>query len=458
MGRCPSCKEWNTLIEERAEPASDRGGKPSMRTNWVGDHGVRALSEISSDHRDRFSSGIPEFDRILGGGFVEGSLILVGGDPGIGKSTLLLQICGRTDRKGKILYVSGEESQAQIHMRAERLDIDTPSILLCSQTSFEDIAGIIEEHKPDLCIIDSIQTLYSESLTSAPGSVSQAREVTSGLLRVAKSLLIPIVLVGHVTKDGTLAGPRVLEHMVDTVIYFEGDGAGPFRMIRAVKNRYGATGELAFFEMTDKGLIEIDNASSLLLSGRPINAPGSVVTSTIEGSRSVFVEIQALLSPSSFSTPQRMAQGLDRMRLGMLLAILEKKFLLGINNMDAYVNVVGGLRINERSSDLAVLAAVFSAFRDIPVRSDTLVFGEVGLTGEVRPVNFVERRLGEAIALGFANCVLPGANKQAIEKLSKKFASDSRTNTADHAIIALPEFIFVDSLSEAIDVLFAPGR
>ncbi len=458
MGRCPSCKEWNTLIEERSEPSPDKSGKPSMRSNWVGDSGVRALSEISSDDKARFSSGMKEFDRILGGGFVEGALVLVGGDPGIGKSTLLLQICGRLNRNGKVLYISGEESQSQIHMRAVRLDIDSPSILLCSHTSFEDISRIIEEHKPSLCIIDSIQTLYSEELTSAPGSVSQAREVTAGLLRIAKNLMIPIVLVGHVTKDGTLAGPRVLEHMVDTVIYFEGESSGPFRMIRAVKNRYGATGELAFFEMTDKGLKEIENASSLLLSGRPMNAPGSVITSTIEGSRSVFVEIQALLSPTSFSVPQRMAQGLDRMRLGMLLAILEKKFELGINNMDAYVNVIGGLRINERSADLAVLAAVFSAFRDIPVRSDTLVFGEVGLTGEIRPVNFIERRLGEAIALGFRYCVLPGANKQAVDKLSKKISSGTRTNTADHAIMSLPEFIFVDSLSEAIDVLFAPDR
>ncbi|MBN1892671.1 MAG: DNA repair protein RadA [Clostridiales bacterium] len=458
MGRCPSCKAWNTLVEERIDSAGDRSAKPSMRSNWVGDSGVRSLAEVSSDTQARFSSGIGEFDRILGGGFVEGALVLVGGDPGIGKSTLLLQICNRCEREGHVLYVSGEESQEQIRMRASRLGISSSSIMLCSHTSFEDISRIIEKDKPSLCVIDSIQTLYSEELTSAPGSVSQAREVTAGLLQIAKNLKIPIVLVGHVTKDGSLAGPRVLEHMVDTVIYFEGEGTGPFRMIRAVKNRFGATGELAFFEMTDQGLKEIDNASSILLAGRPINAPGSVITSMIEGSRSVFVEIQALLSPTSFSVPQRMAQGLDRMRLGMLLAILEKKFTLGLNNMDAYVNVIGGLKINERSADLAVLAAIFSAFRDIPVRSDTLVLGEVGLTGEIRPVNFIERRLGESIALGFRNCVLPGANKQAIDKLSKKITSNTRANTADRAIIALPDFIFVDSLSEAIDVLFASDR
>lgn len=458
MGRCPSCKEWNTLVEEKIHPTGDKAGKPSAHLNWSGDSGVRSLSEVSSDHQNRFSSGIGEFDRVLGGGFVSGALVLVGGEPGIGKSTLLLQICDRVHRDGKILYVSGEESQTQIRMRAERLDIRTHSILLSSLTSFEDISLIIREHEPSLCVIDSIQTLYSEELSSAPGSVSQAREVTAGLLRIAKSMMIPIVIVGHVTKDGALAGPKVLEHMVDTVIYFEGEESGAYRMIRAVKNRFGATGELAFFEMTDKGLTEIDDASSLLLSGRPINAPGSVITATIEGSRSVFVEIQALLSPTSFSVPQRMAQGLDRVRLGMLLAILEKKFSLGLMNTDAYVNVIGGLRIDERSSDLAVLTAVYSAFRDIPIRSDTLVFGEVGLTGEIRPVNFLEKRIIESRSLGFQYCVLPSANKQIIEKISKKISSNTRDKSAENAIIALPEFIFVDSLSEAIDVLFSSDR
>ena len=298
MGRCPSCKEWNTLIEERVEESSDKGIKPSLRSNWVGDKGIRPLSEITSDDHARFSSGIREFDRILGGGFVEGSLVLVGGDPGIGKSTLLLQICGQVDREGKILYVSGEESQTQIHMRAARLGIDSPDILLCSQTSFEDISRVIDEYKPSLCVIDSIQTLYSEELTSAPGSVSQAREVTAGLLRIAKNMMIPIVLVGHVTKDGTLAGPRVLEHMVDTVIYFEGENAGPFRMIRAVKNRYRANRRTGVFEMTDSAC---DKSITLLpASCRPSDeCSKSVITSSIEGSRSVFVEIQALLSPTS---------------------------------------------------------------------------------------------------------------------------------------------------------------
>lgn len=454
MGRCPSCQTWNSMVEEKIESAV-AGGKPSMQKNWVGDEGVVALTDVTADSKSRFSSGMKEFDRILGGGFVEGSLVMVGGPPGIGKSTLLLQICSLIHKEGTVLYVSGEESKSQIRMRANRLGIDSPVITLCSQTSYEYISDVISTQRPSLCIIDSIQTLYSEELTSAPGSISQAREVTAGLLRIAKSLMVPIVLVGHVTKDGTLAGPRVLEHMVDTVIYFEGENSGPFRMIRAVKNRFGSTGELGFFEMTDKGLQEVENASQLLLAGRPMNAPGSVVTSTIEGTRPVFVEIQALLSPSSFTSPQRMSQGIDRSHISMLLAILEKKFSLGINNMDAYINVVGGLRIDERACDLAVLGAVFSAFKDIAVRPDTMVIGEVGLTGEIRPVDQIERRTGEMRRLGFSYCVLPGANRPSIEKISKNIASNARTNTPDHAILSLPEFIFVDSVSEAIDVLFS---
>lgn len=454
MGRCPSCRAWNSMIEEKIESAI-QGGKPSMPKNWVGDEGVVALTDVATEAKSRFSSGMKEFDRILGGGFVDGSLVMVGGPPGIGKSTLLLQICSLIRKEGTVLYVSGEESKSQIRMRATRLGIDSPSISLCSQTSYEYISDIISTKRPSLCIIDSIQTLYSEELTSPPGSISQAREVTAGLLRIAKSLMVPIVLVGHVTKDGTLAGPRVLEHMVDTVIYFEGENSGPFRMIRAVKNRFGSTGELGFFEMTDKGLREVENASTLLLSGRPINAPGSVVTPTIEGTRPVFVEIQALLSPSSYTSPQRMAQGFDRSHIGMLLAILEKKFLLGLNNFDAYINVVGGLRIDERACDLAVLAAVFSAFKDIPVRPDTMVIGEVGLTGEIRPVDQIERRIGEMRRLGFSYCVLPGANRPVFEKISKNIASNILTNTPENAILSMPELIFVDSLSEAIDVLFS---
>ena len=475
MGKCPSCQTWNSLIEERVAVNPTAPAKPSMRQSWVGSKEVVALSDVSENENPRYTSGLKELDRVLGGGFVSGSLVLIGGDPGIGKSTLLLQVSHLAKTKGNVLYVSGEESKTQIRLRATRLGIETDHITVCTQTSFEEVSQTISEIKPSLCIIDSIQTLFSEELTSAPGSVSQVREVTAGLLRLAKDLLITIVLVGHVTKDGALAGPRVLEHMVDTVIYFEGENSSPFRMLRAVKNRFGATGELAFFEMTDAGLIEVENASTLLLSGRPIQVPGSVVTACMEGTRPILVEIQALMNPSNYSVPQRMAQGLDRGRIGMLLAVLEKKFSAGVNNMDAYINVVGGLKVTETACDLAILAAVYSALKDRPVRPDTLVIGEVGLTGEIRPVSDIERRLVEAARLGFTSCILPGSNKAGLERITRQrgtikpgilssilkepyggkqsIPNDSSQSTAP-VYPVLPELIYADTLSEAMDVLF----
>jgi len=454
MGRCPSCQAWNTLIEENMKSSAPASSMPSKRQSWVSQNETVPLSDVSVEEDPRYTSGLRELDRVLGGGFVTGSLVLVGGDPGIGKSTLLLQVSHLAKTKGLVLYVSGEESRTQIRMRATRLSIETNHITLCTQTSFEEVSQTITSLRPSLCIIDSIQTLYSEELSSAPGSVSQVREVTAGLLRLAKNLLITIVLVGHVTKDGALAGPRVLEHMVDTVLYFEGENSSPFRMIRAVKNRFGATGELAFFEMTDVGLLEVENASTLLLSGRPIQVPGSVVTSCMEGTRPILVEIQALLNPSSYSVPQRMAQGLDRSRIGMLLAVLEKKFAVGVNNMDAYINVVGGLKITETACDLAILAAVFSALKDRPIRPNTLVLGEVGLTGEIRPIADIERRLIEAGRLGFTSCILPGSNKSGLARIQKrKTGNPSLTDLPDNAPV-LPELIFADTLSEAMDVLF----
>lgn len=456
MGKCPSCQAWNTMTEERVSSSAAAPAKPSMRQGWVGGKEVVPLSEVSAEEDPRYSSGMRELDRVLGGGFVTGSLVLVGGDPGIGKSTLLLQVSHLARTKGKVLYVSGEESKTQIRMRATRLAIDTDHITLCTQTSFEEVAETITSVRPSLCIIDSIQTLFSEEITSAPGSVSQVREVTAGLLRLAKSLLITIVLVGHVTKDGALAGPRVLEHMVDTVIYFEGENSSPYRMLRAIKNRFGSTGELAFFEMTDTGLAEVENASTLLLSGRPIQVPGSVVTSCMEGTRPILVEIQALLNPTNYSVPQRMAQGLDRGRIGMLLAVLEKKFAAGVNNMDAYINVVGGLKVSETACDLAILSAVFSALKDRPVRPNTLVLGEVGLTGEIRPIGEIERRLTEAARLGFSSCILPGSNKAGLDRLSRKRNTGAQTDSGcGNDPAALPELIFADTLSEAMDVLFA---
>ncbi len=442
LGRCPSCQAWNSFVEEKT--VSSQETRPSRQKGWTGASEVVPLSSVASSADERFSSGITELDRVLGGGFINGSLVLVGGDPGIGKSTLLLQVCHLARSAGKVLYVSGEESGIQIRMRAERLGVDTSHITLCTQTSFACVAETIESTEPALCIIDSVQTLYTEEITSAPGSVGQVREVTAGLLRIAKHRGITIVLVGHVTKDGSLAGPRVLEHMVDTVLYFEGEGSSPYRMLRAVKNRFGATGELAFFEMTGEGLISVENASTLLLSGRPISVPGSVVTSCLEGTRAVLVEIQALLNPSNYSVPQRMAQGLDRGRIGMLLAVLEKRFALGINNMDAYINVVGGLRLSEPSCDLAVLAAVLSANRDQPVRASTLILGEVGLTGEIRPVSHIENRLTEAYRLGFTTVILPGGNKEMVDRIRRRGGKDR-----------LPECIYADTLSEATDVIFA---
>ena len=438
MGRCPSCQEWNTFDEVKEIAAAPADAKPSLRAGWIAERGISKLAEVTRETEPRFSSGIPELDRILGGGFVEGSMTLVGGDPGIGKSTLLMQVSGAVDLPGEILYVSGEESKSQIKMRAYRLGISRDSIALCSQTSFEHISELINERHPGLCVIDSIQTLYSESIDSAPGSVSQTREVTAGLLRLAKSLNVAIVLVGHVTKDGAIAGPRIIEHMVDTVLYFEGDGSSALRMLRATKNRFGSTGELAFFEMTSKGLLGVENASAFLLSGRPHMAPGSVITSVVEGSRAVLLEIQALMAPTSYANPQRMTQGLDRGRVSMLLAVLESKCKVGISNMDAYINVVGGMRIDETACDLAVLCAVFSSFSGKALREDTLVLGEVGLTGELRPVSDLEKRLSDASRLGFKVCVLPGASKAAAERLPVKL-----------------EYIFVDKLTEAIDVLFS---
>lgn len=453
MGRCPSCQAWNTLVEENIRSTLTKNSP--LASHWTGDTGVTSLADVSDDDIFRYSSGYSELNRVLGGGFVPGSLVLVGGDPGIGKSTLLLQVCHELHKSGKVLYVSGEESKTQIRMRATRLGIESSDITLCSQTSFEFIQDTLEKVTPTFCVIDSIQTMYTESISSAPGSVSQAREVTAGLLRLAKRLNITIVLVGHVTKDGSIAGPRVLEHMVDTVLYFEGDFSGAYRMVRAIKNRFGASGEIAFFEMSDRGLEQVEYASSLLLSARPRQSPGSVVTAVMEGTKAVYVEIQALLTPTAYAAPQRITQGIDRTRVGMLLAILEKKFNLGLSRFDAYINVVGGLKISERACDLAIIAAVFSAIKDIPVLQNSLIFGEIGLTGEVRPVSDIDRRISESLKLGFTTCVLPGANQVAIDKLSKKTSLIPYANTGEHAIISLPEIIYTDSVSEAFDIIFS---
>ncbi len=443
LGRCPGCGAWNTLVEEQK---MEKSGHPASHAPWIlanqSDSRAKAtsvkLAEIAPDLDNRLPSGLHELDRVLGGGFVSGSLVLIGGDPGIGKSTLLLQVLGEISSKKRTLYISGEESPQQIRMRADRLGLKSDGISLLSATDFATIAEVLVRDKPDLAIVDSIQTLYVEELSAAPGSVSQVREATAGLLRLAKSQNITIVLVGHVTKDGALAGPRLLEHMVDTVLYFEGEKQQNFRILRSVKNRFGATDELGIFEMSDHGLLPVENASQAMLSGRPLLVPGSAVTACMEGTRPLLVEIQALLNESAYGAPQRMAQGLDRNRVSMLLAVLDKNFRFGLTNMDAYVNVVGGIRLTETATDLAIIGAIISSLKNKPVRAASLLIGEVGLTGEIRSVAQVDRRIIEASRLGFSNFILPGSCRPALSK------------------VRLPEdcdLFYVDKVSEALDIL-----
>jgi len=444
LGKCPGCGSWNTIVEEKVTPSTDKYGGPSK--GWLQGSSEKdfqnksfVLSEIDMTGEKRYITGIFELDRVLGGGFVKGSLVLVGGDPGIGKSTLLMQVCGKNSKQNNILYVSGEESPKQIRMRAERLGVAADSIRVFAQTSFESVSEEIQKQSPEITIIDSIQTMYTNEVSSAPGSVSQVREVAFGLLRIAKNTGTTIVLVGHVTKDGSIAGPRVLEHMVDTVLYFEGERQSSYRILRAVKNRFGATDEIGIFEMTEKGLLDVENASSAMLEGRPIGVPGTVVTSCMEGTRPILIEIQSLLTPTSYATPQRMTQGLDRSRVSMLLAVMDSKLSIGVSGMDAFINIVGGIKSDETALDLAIVAAVVSCVRIKPVKPGVIVFGEVGLTGEVRPVSNLDRRINEAARMGFTSCILPGGSKKSASKFS---------NHGDF------ELLYVDSIGEMIDVLF----
>ncbi|MEN6315918.1 MAG: DNA repair protein RadA [Clostridiaceae bacterium] len=404
LGKCPACMQWNTFVEELQESTAREASTKDKTIKPV------SLGDIRSDHEDRSLTGMKELDRVLGGGVVKGSLILVGGDPGIGKSTLLLQICNTIDSASKILYVSGEESVRQIKLRADRLKVKRASLYIVSASNYEAIAALITEEKPGLVMIDSIQTMYTDTITSAPGSVSQVREVTAALMRLAKSSGITVMIVGHVTKEGAIAGPRVLEHMVDTVLYFEGDRHLSFRILRAVKNRFGSTNEIGIFEMRDSGLAEVANPSEMMLSGRQGNVPGSVVVSSLEGTRPMLIEIQSLVCATGFGMPRRMATGIDYNRLTMLMAVLEKRVGLQLNNYDAYVNVVGGIRLDEPACDLGIAAAVASSFRNVPVNAGTVLVGEVGLTGEVRAVGQIDKRISEAARLGFKNIIIPEDN------------------------------------------------
>ena len=409
LGQCPACGEWNTFVEEKIDSGITRGvsaGARSVRES-IREAKVVPLNEVAADNDVRCRTGIRELDRVLGGGIVPGSLVLIGGDPGIGKSTLLLQVCRELAGQKKILYISGEESQAQIKLRANRMGEFASGLLLLCETNLEIIRGVIEKERPELVVIDSIQTMYSEEVSSAPGSVSQVRESTNIFMQLAKGLCIPIFIVGHVTKEGTVAGPRVLEHMVDTVLYFEGERHASYRILRAVKNRFGSTNEIGVFEMQQGGLVEVENPSEYMLSGRPEQASGSVVACSIEGTRPILIEIQALVCRSNFGMPTRTAAGTDYNRVNLLMAVLEKRLGMALSNSDAYVNIAGGIRMNEPAIDLGIVMALVSSFRNRPVDEKTIVFGEVGLSGEVRAVNMPEQRVAEAKKLGFETCILP---------------------------------------------------
>ena len=405
MGQCPACKAWNTFVEEKV--SSNHTGR---QTGSFADRkkSPSVLSEISMDEENRLQIGIGELDRVLGGGIVEGSLILVGGDPGIGKSTLLLQVCKCLSDQGQdVLYVSGEESLRQIKMRAARIGEMSDHLKLFCETNLEDIEEVVKRTMPKVVVIDSIQTMFVEDISSAPGSVSQVREATAVFMRLAKELGISIFIVGHVTKEGTVAGPRVLEHMVDTVLYFEGDRHASYRILRGVKNRFGSTNEIGVFEMQSSGLKEVLNPSAFMLNGKPKGASGSIVSCAMEGTRPILLEIQALVAPTNFGFPRRQTAGTDLNRLNLLMAVLEKRLGLPIGNCDAYVNITGGLKVSEPGIDLAVVMAVVSSFRNRPVPDELTAFGEVGLSGEVRAVSMAENRVKEAKKLGFTGCVIP---------------------------------------------------
>ncbi|MGZ3614612.1 MAG: DNA repair protein RadA, partial [Thermodesulfobacteriota bacterium] len=434
LGRCPGCQEWNTFIEERVieEKAPERG-----LLGFESEAVPTSLAEIVGEERGRFQIGIEEFDRVLGGGIVFGSVILVGGDPGIGKSTLLLQVMNRLASQGKkVLYISGEESLQQTKMRADRLGISSEYLFVVSETSLEKILQDIQTLRPLTAVVDSIQTIYSSELPSMPGSISQVREASNRLLYLAKHLSIPIFLVGHVTKEGFIAGPKVLEHMVDTVLYIEGEATHAFRILRAVKNRFGSTNEIGVFEMKDSGLAEVVSPSEFFLSERTRTTSGSVIVPSLEGSRPILIEFQALVVPTNFGIPRRMAQGVDANRVSLLVAVMEKRMGIHLNNQDIFLNIAGGMRVEEPAGDLGVVASITSNFKDKAIDPEMVVFGEVGLGGEVRGVSQAEVRVKEAARLGFKRCLLPKQNEQKVRGVRGT------------------ELIGIDSVQEVIKILF----
>lgn len=412
LGKCPACNSWNSFYEQKIEESknsnlkhkSEKTSKPQTLNSYVAKEDIRT------------TTGFGELDRVLGGGLVKGSLVLLGGEPGIGKSTIILQICDKVQGNGKVLYVSGEESAEQIKLRADRLGINNEDILFLGETDIDIVNQAIIEINPKLVIIDSIQTMYSDELSAAAGSVSQVREITSQIMKVCKTRGITTIIIGHVTKEGNIAGPRVLEHMVDTVLYIEGERYFTYRILRSVKNRFGSTNEIGMFEMQEEGMKEILNASDILISERDGNPSGSCIIAAIEGTRPILVELQSLTSQTVFGFPKRTANGVDYNRLALLIAVLEKKAGLNLGSQDVYLNVVGGLRLNEPSIDLGVMAVTASSFKNIPIPSDMVIMGEVGLTGEVRRINLIEKRLKEAEKLGFKTCVIPESNKKLLKE------------------------------------------
>jgi len=424
LGQCPGCKQWNTFVEEIVRNTSATGGKSGKVSSFSrgGSPEVRGpvkLPDIPIGQEERFTTHIAELDRVLGGGIVEGSLVLVGGDPGIGKSTLLLQVCKALSADGKdVLYISGEESLQQIRLRAERIGSFSDHLYLLCETNLDAVEEIVQKYRPRMVVIDSIQTMYNEQVGAAPGSVSQVRETTGRLLQLAKGLNISVFIVGHVTKEGTVAGPRVLEHMVDTVLYFEGDRYASHRILRSVKNRFGSTNEIGVFEMREEGLAEVKNPSEFMLSGRPEDASGSVVVCSSQGTRPIMLEVQALVCRTNFGFPKRQATGTDFNRVNLLMAVLEKRLGLQIGDCDAYVNLAGGMKIQEPAIDLGIVMAIASSFKNRAVGREFMVFGEIGLSGEVRSVSMAEQRVQEAKKLGFTTVVLPESNRETCRKIT----------------------------------------
>ena len=429
-GKCPSCGEWNTMQEEIKESVKSATAVKKRVSSYA-----RPISvdEISTDEEQRFDTGFKELNRVLGGGIVKGSLVLLGGDPGIGKSTILMQIC-RNLSGLNILYVSGEESSRQLKLRADRLGVSSPNVLIMTETDVEIVVEEIKSIKPDLVMIDSIQTMMIKELSSSAGSITQVRESTNLIMHTAKDFNIPVMVVGHVNKEGSIAGPKVLEHIVDTVLYFEGDKQNSCRILRAVKNRFGSTNEIGVFEMTDKGLQEVENPSQMMLSGRPKGVSGTCVTCSLEGTRPILTEIQGLATQSSYGNPRRMSTGFDYNRLSMLLAVLEKRAGYYFNNMDAYVNIVGGLRIDEPAVDLAICMALISSLKDTPVLENAVAFGEVGLAGEIRSVNQAQQRVNEAVRLGFNKIILPYHNSKSIDNMGAEVIGVKNLRLAFEAI------------------------